>query len=77
VESILREAWPRHCAAASEFMHHLPPDKRRAFGAVWRQYYEVGGSVRFYDYHMISSPADDPRKAFKERVGAVLKFTEE
>jgi hypothetical protein len=72
VESVLRDAWPRHHAAVSELMFHLSPSKRVALEAAWRQYYEVGGSIRFFDYHFGNSPQDK----FKERVGAILKFTE-
>lgn len=77
VESILREAWPRHHAAVSEFMVHLPPRKRQAFEEAWRQYHEVGGGIRFYDYQYASSASDNPRNKFRERVDAILRFAEE
>jgi hypothetical protein len=72
VEHLLREAWPRHHAAVAELMFHLSPNKRAALETAWRQYYEVGRSIRFFDYHSGDSPYDK----FKERVGAILEFTE-
>lgn len=85
VESLLREAWPRHRAAVSEFMIHLPAARRQSFEVAWRKYYERGSGIRFYDYHMTGSSTDDPassssgnpRERFMERVDAILRFTEE
>lgn len=74
VESLLQSAWPRHRAAVSEFSFHLPPSKRAAFEAAWHEYYEVGGSIRFYDYYI--GDGENPRKSFQERVGAILEFTQ-
>ena len=72
VEHLLREAWPKHHAAVSELMFNLSAHKRAELEAVWREYYEVGGSIRFFDYHF----GDHPLEKFRERVGAILKFTE-
>ena len=71
VERLLREAWPKHHAAVSELMFHLPPHERAALETAWRAYYEVGGSIRFFDYHF----GDKPWEIFQERVNDILKWT--
>jgi len=51
VERLLQASWPKHHAAVSELAFHLPQDQRAAFEHAWREYYEVGGSIRFFDYY--------------------------
>ncbi len=72
VEKLLQSSWPKHHAAVSEFAFQLPQEQRPSFEKVWREYYEVGGSIRFFDYYM----GDNPRQKFQERVNAILKFTQ-
>jgi hypothetical protein len=73
VDNLLREAWPRHHAAVTELIFHLPLRQRNGLEAAWREYYEVGGSIRFYDYSM--GETGNPRDGFRQRVNAILSFT--
>ena len=72
VERLLQASWLKHHSAVSEFACHLPPEKRAPFEQAWRDYYEVGGGIRFFDYYT----GDNPRQKFQERVEAILKFTQ-
>ena len=72
VETLLQASWPKHHAAVSEFAFQLPQEQRLAFEKAWREYYEVGGSIRFFDYYM----GEKPRERFQERVNAILRFTQ-
>jgi hypothetical protein len=45
---------------------------REAYERAWREYYEVGGNVRFFDYMM----GDNPYEYFESRVKAILRFAE-
>jgi hypothetical protein len=72
MERFLQESWPKHHAAVSEVAFHLPQEQRAAFDKAWREYYEVGGSVRFFDYYI----GDNPRQKFQERINAILKYTQ-
>lgn len=68
----LEQAFSKHSVAVKEFSFHLSQRKRSAFQAAWRAYWEVGGSVRFFDYYM----EPNAKELFSERVNAILKFTE-
>ena len=68
----LEQAFSKHSVAVQEFSFHLPQRKRRAFQEAWQKYWEVGGSVRFFDYYM----EPNAKEIFRERVNAILKFTE-
>jgi hypothetical protein len=70
VEQLLQTAWPRHHAAVNELAVHLDTTRRRAFLDAWRKYYEVGGSIRFFDYYM----GEQPIELFQQRVQAILQF---
>lgn len=72
VEQFLSAAFPKHREAVVEFSYYLKPKKRESFMEAWRNYYEVGGSVRFFDYYL----GDNPRQKFEENVNLVLSFTE-
>ncbi len=72
VEGLLQASWPKHHSAVSELAFHLPKEQREGLEAAFREYYEVGGSIRFFDYYM----GDNPRQKFQERVNAILKFTQ-
>jgi hypothetical protein len=68
----LRSAFPRHAQAVEEYRFYVRPTHCDAYEAAWRAYYEVGGSVRFFDYMM----GDDPSGVFESRVRAILRFAE-
>lgn len=72
VEKFLQASWPKHHAAVSELAFQLPLKQRTLLEKAWSDYYEVGGSVRYYDYYM----GDNPRLKFQERVDAILRFTQ-
>ena len=72
VERLLQASWPKHHAAVSELAFQLPQEQRASLEQAWRDYYEVGGSTRFFDYYM----GDNPRQKFQERVDAILRFTQ-
>ena len=72
VEMLLSSAFPKHYSAVIEFSYYLKGTEKAAFEKAWREYFEVGGSMRFFDYYM----GDNPKQLFKERVNAILKFTE-
>lgn len=71
VEKLLSSAFPKHRAAVTEFSYYLRPAERERFLEAWRNYYEVGGSVRFFDYYM----GENTWETFQERVNAILAFT--
>lgn len=67
----LREAFPLHAQAVEEYRFFVKPKRQEAYEQAWRAYYEVGGSVRFFEYMM----GDDPLGCFENRVKAILQFT--
>jgi hypothetical protein len=68
--NLLRSAFPRHAQAIEEYRFFVKARDRTDYEAAWRAYYEVGGSVRFFDYIM----GDDPYGCFETRVNAILRF---
>jgi hypothetical protein len=70
--AVLQSAFLKHSAAISEFRFYLSGKKLRAFDEAWRQYYEIGGSVRFTDYEI----GENPRRLFLQRVESILQFTQ-
>ena len=72
VEQVLQSSFNRHYAAVIEFSHYLNERDKKAFLQVWENYYQVGGSVEFFDYYM----GKDPYAIFKERVESILKFAD-
>jgi len=71
-DRLLREAFPRHAEAVEEFRFFVKTGDKAAYEQAWRQYYEVGGSVRFFDYMM----GDDPLECFETRVRSILRFAD-
>jgi len=71
-DALLRVAFPRHAQAVEEYRFYIKPRDRKAYETAWREYYEVGGSVRFFDYIM----GDNPYESFESRVKAILRFAE-
>jgi hypothetical protein len=71
IEQVLLEAFPRHAAAIEEYRFFVNPKDEAAYERAWREYYEVGGSVRFFDYYMNGASYD----LFAKRVYAILQFT--
>ena len=83
---VLTDAFSRHREAIVKFSLYLSGKERKAFKEVWRAYYEVGGSVRFYDY--IPNVTVETRgingewsketgsyELLQERIDAIFKFT--
>ena len=76
IEGLLKDAWPRHRAAVSELMFHLPLRKRAGLATAWRDYYHLGGSICFLDYcQNLSDQTGNPRDRFRQKVEAILSFT--
>jgi hypothetical protein len=73
VEGLLGAAWPKHRAAVFELAFHLPQHQREGLERAWREYYfDAGGKTRFYDYYI----GENARDKFRERVNAILRFTQ-
>jgi hypothetical protein len=72
IEKVLTEAFPRHAAAIEEYRFFVKPENQAAYEKAWREYYEVGGSVRFFDYYMDGASYE----VFEKRVSAILHFAE-
>jgi hypothetical protein len=70
IEQVLTEAFPRHAAAIEEYRFFVRPKDQAAYERAWREYYEVGGSVRFFDYYMTGASYE----IFEKRVLAILQF---
>jgi hypothetical protein len=71
-EVVLREAFPRHAAAVEEYRFFVRPNDQAAYDKAWRDYYEVGGSVRFFDYSSKGSGGSFDQ--FEKRVQAIFKL---
>jgi hypothetical protein len=70
IENVLKEAFPRHAAAIEAFRFYVKARDRAAFENAWREYYKVGGSIRFFNYYM-----DDAKfETFENKVNAFLRF---
>jgi hypothetical protein len=69
-QKLVTDAFPRHAVAIEEFRLYVPHKSRDAYQAAWQRYYEVGGSIRFFDYFM---PEGGPEN-FINRVEAILAF---
>ncbi|MHB1220360.1 MAG: hypothetical protein ACYC1L_19415 [Alphaproteobacteria bacterium] len=52
IERLLQAAFPKHAQAVEEFRFFVKRKDQAAYEVAWRAYYEVGGSVRFFDYYM-------------------------
>jgi len=74
-DRLLRAAFPGHAQAVEEYRFYVRPKDRDNYEKAWREYYEVGGSVRFFDYMPFDSNSD-PLGCFEARVKAILRFTE-
>jgi hypothetical protein len=74
IEQLLTSAFPRHSVAVEEFRFWVTAKKRALYYAAWNAYWEVGGSVRFFDYYMNGDKKG--RELFEQRVNAILKFSE-
>lgn len=72
IETLLQTAFPKHHIAVIEFRSYLRGEKLNRFERAWKEYYEVGGSVRFFDYYM----GEKPHECFQTRVNNILKFTD-
>jgi hypothetical protein len=72
VDQLLESAFERHATAIEEFSIYVPNKKKEAYYKAWKDYYEIGGSIRFFNYH----PGDEAYKLFFERIHAILQFTE-
>lgn len=72
VEHLLQNQFSKHYAAVLKFSYYLRGKEKNAFLQAWQDYYEVGGSVRFYDYCI----GEKPYEVFRERVNNILKFTD-
>lgn len=76
IEDLLKAAWPRHRAAVSELMFHLPSHHRIGLEKAWHDYYRAGGSIRFFDYYInASGQTGNPRDRFRRKVEAIFAFT--
>lgn len=71
VEQLLNSAFHRHATAIEEFSPYLCEEQKKKYYEAWRNYCEVAGSIRFFDYYM----GDEPYKLFFERIHAILQFT--
>ena len=74
VDQYLTAAFPKHREAVMEFAWYLQGAERQRFEDAWKAYYEVGGSVRFFDY-MMGGTQREQFDRFKQRVEAILEFT--
>jgi hypothetical protein len=73
VEQLLTSAFSKHATAVEEFGFYVPKKDRPSYYEAWRKYYEVGGSVRFFDYYMNGNGKG--REVFEQRVNAILEFS--
>ena len=62
-DKLLRSAFPRHAQAVEEYRFYIKSRDRTSYETAWRAYYDVGGSVQFFDYMM----GDDPYGCFETR----------
>lgn len=72
IEEVLTQAFPRHAAAIEEYRFFVKPKDRDAYERAWREYYEFGGSIRFFDYYMENAKCE----LFENRIRAIFQFTE-
>lgn len=72
IKITIEDALPRHQRAMVEFGFYLPKETKEDYEKTCKEYYEVVGSVRLYDYFQ----KPDGRDTFRKRVHAILKFTE-
>ena len=69
-ERLLKDAFARHAVAIEEYRSFVPRKSRDAYQGAWQDYYELGGSVRFFDYFM----NDNGPAIFIQRVEVILEF---
>ena len=72
-EDIFKNALVSQGAAIEEYRWFVPPERQRAYQQAWENYYWKYGGLYFTDYVV----GDDKEKLFKQRINAILKFTEE
>jgi hypothetical protein len=75
IQRELETAFVRHCIAIETFRFFVPAKKQRDFDQAWRDYYEVGGSVRFF-YYVDGDECRDGKLLFHSRIDALFQFTD-
>jgi hypothetical protein len=69
IEKLLGDAFMHHAAAIEEYRPYVKANARESYDEAWRNYYEVGNSVRFHDYSV-----EGGRDIFYKRVGEILSY---
>ncbi len=59
-------------AAIEEYLWFVPSERQRAYQQAWEDYHGQYGGVGWLDY-----VEDEGKKLFKQRIEAILKFTED
>lgn len=73
LSNMFHEAFHEHATAIEEYRWFVPPERQRAYQQAWENYYWNHGGMYFTDYVV----GEGKEKLFKQRIGAILKFTEE
>jgi len=59
--------------AIEEYRWFVPPERQKAYQQAWEEYHWNHGGIYFTDYLV----GENREKLFKERINAILKFTEQ
>ena len=76
IESLLVRTFPDLATAVETFRPFVHCKDRQAYQEAWENYYQVGRSVRFFDYYM-KDPLEKeskPYEVFTQRIEAFLKY---
>lgn len=71
IEELLSSAFAKHATAVEEFSFHVKKRDLSSYYEAWHNYYEVGGSIRFFNYYI----GENCRQLFEQRVNAILEFS--
>lgn len=76
IDNMLRAALPKHAAAIEEYRCFVDPERQDAYQEAWEEYKEPLNMKEFIFYSEYSGWPEISRELFRERIQAILKFTE-
>ena len=71
---MLSNAFPKHAAAIEEYSPFVSTRKKDAYYKAWEDYYQVGGSVRFFDFYISDGKEKEQFDIFLQRTQEIFKF---
>lgn len=74
IEALLVRTFPDLATAVESYRPFVPCKDRQAYQEAWKNYHQVGGGIRFFDYYIHETGGDinAPYQLFKNRIEAIF-----